>query len=594
MNNRFALVSLAIVAPLIVFALSWSANGLVGGAGTAVIVLVGAGLAWRWTRTRPVQAVVAQAAKPQPVSVVQEAGRARESSIALSAAVVDLLASAEATTVRAVSVSAAADQVSQDTQTIAAGSEEMSATVREIASTTGEAARVAGEALGLVGDAETAVRRLGDSSQGIGDVVKTISGIAAQTNLLALNATIEAARAGEAGRGFAVVAGEVKGLARQTAEATADVGKRIAAIQADTVAAMAAISEISSRIGRIHEVQQTIASAVEEQSATTQEMARTISSTAQGAAVIAKDITGVSEDAKLAAMATVMVRDLAVSAVRSSESVLRDVDLDSAAHRDHGVPGAFFDRVIRAHISWRSRLLAAIDGLHPPDRSSAVDADACELGKCLIAERGRLSGHPDFQRLVDQHRLFHVEVGKVIDLVVAKRLDEARVQVLSGAFAVASQATIALIARLKPLDAAETHHQSLAWSPAYATGVAQIDTQHQELFAKVSTLHAAMMSGAGQSKVIELVGFLADYTVNHFRDEERLMERARYAEIESHRGLHRTLLEQVGTLQAKLKAGEQPKTMEVTDFLAGWLRHHILKIDHAYIPSLRAAGFAGL
>ena len=152
--------------------------------------------------------------------------------------------------------------------------------------------------------------------------------------------------------------------------------------------------------------------------------------------------------------------------------------------------------------------------------------------------------------------------------------------------------TIALIARLKPLTAKDGL-LSLRWSSEYATGVAQIDRQHQELFARVATLHSAMMSGAGRAKVIELVGFLADYTVNHFSEEEALMVKARFAGLDEHRGLHRSLLEQVGALRAKLDRGEVPKTMEVTDFLTGWLKHHILKIDHAYVPSLRAAGLTG-
>jgi methyl-accepting chemotaxis protein len=125
-----------------------------------------------------------------------------------------------------------------------------------------------------------------------------ITSIAEQTNLLALNATIEAARAGEAGKGFAVVANEVKELAQQTAQATEDISKRIQAIQNDTTGAVEAIEQISSVIGQINDFQNTIASAVEEQHATTSEMARNVSEAATGSSEIAANITGVAEAAE--------------------------------------------------------------------------------------------------------------------------------------------------------------------------------------------------------------------------------------------------------------------------------------------------------
>ena len=125
-----------------------------------------------------------------------------------------------------------------------------------------------------------------------------ITSIAQQTNLLALNATIEAARAGEAGKGFAVVANEVKELAKETARATEDIGQKIEAIQADTRSAVGAILEISQIINQINDIQGTIASAVEEQTATTNEIGRNVSEAARGAAEIARSITGVAHAAR--------------------------------------------------------------------------------------------------------------------------------------------------------------------------------------------------------------------------------------------------------------------------------------------------------
>jgi methyl-accepting chemotaxis protein len=137
--------------------------------------------------------------------------------------------------------------------------------------------------------------RLGASSVEIGNVVKVITSIAEQTNLLALNATIEAARAGEAGKGFAVVANEVKELAQETAKATEDIHQRVSAIQADTGAAAEAIRRMGTIVEEINDYQATIASAVEQQSATTSEMSRAVAEAAMGSQTIAASIASVAD-----------------------------------------------------------------------------------------------------------------------------------------------------------------------------------------------------------------------------------------------------------------------------------------------------------
>ncbi|HEX8496498.1 MAG TPA: methyl-accepting chemotaxis protein, partial [Actinomycetales bacterium] len=140
--------------------------------------------------------------------------------------------------------------------------------------------------------------KLGTSSEQIGNVVKIISSIAAQTNLLALNATIEAARAGEAGKGFAVVASEVKQLAQETAKATEDIAAQVVAIQTDSAGAVIAIEQISEVIARISDFQNTIAAAVEEQTATTAEMNRSVTEASTGTDSIAENINGVADAAR--------------------------------------------------------------------------------------------------------------------------------------------------------------------------------------------------------------------------------------------------------------------------------------------------------
>ena len=216
----------------------------------------------------------------------------------LTATSQQMSANAEETSAQANVVSASAEQVDKNLQTVATGSEEMSASIKEIAKNAHESAKVATGAVRVAVETNQIVTKLGDSSTEIGQVIKVITSIAQQTNLLALNATIEAARAGEAGKGFAVVANEVKELAKQTAKATEDISRKIEAIQADTKNAVVAIAQISDVIKQVNDISNTIATAVEEQHATTNEMARNVGEAAKGSGEITKNIGGVAEAAK--------------------------------------------------------------------------------------------------------------------------------------------------------------------------------------------------------------------------------------------------------------------------------------------------------
>src|SRR5271170_1794411 len=209
-----------------------------------------------------------------------------------------ITANSEETSAQANVVSAATEQINRNLQTVATSTEEMSASISEIAKNAGESAKVAGEALRAALETNATVTKLGESSAEIGQVIKVITSIAQQTNLLALNATIEAARAGEAGKGFAVVANEVKELAKQTAKATEDISRKITAIQTNTQRAVEAIGTIGSVISKVDNISAAIATAVEEQSATTNEMSRNVTEAAKGSTEITQNIAGVSQAAQ--------------------------------------------------------------------------------------------------------------------------------------------------------------------------------------------------------------------------------------------------------------------------------------------------------
>jgi methyl-accepting chemotaxis protein len=231
-------------------------------------------------------------------SIAGNAQSLASSSEELTAVSQQMSANAEETSAQAGVVSAAAEQVSKNVQTVATSAEQMSASIKEISKNAVEAAKVATGAVHVAENTNATITKLGESSQEIGNVIKLITSIAQQTNLLALNATIEAARAGEAGKGFAVVANEVKELAKETTKATEDISQKIAAIQCDTQSAVSAIKQISTVINQINDISNTIASAVEEQTATTNEMNRNIAEAAKGSTEIAQNITGVAQAAQ--------------------------------------------------------------------------------------------------------------------------------------------------------------------------------------------------------------------------------------------------------------------------------------------------------
>lgn len=231
-------------------------------------------------------------------TVVGGADAVASSSEELSASSTQISAAAEETATQAGVVAAASEQVSTNVQTVSAAAEQMAASIQEIATNASDAASVATRGVEAAQATTGVMRDLDRSSTEVGSVISLITSIADQTNLLALNATIEAARAGESGKGFAVVANEVKELAQESAKAAAEIGRLIEGIQHDTSAAVTSIEGISEIIAQIADRQATIASAVEEQTATTAEITRSVNEAASGAGEIATNVTGVSTAAE--------------------------------------------------------------------------------------------------------------------------------------------------------------------------------------------------------------------------------------------------------------------------------------------------------
>lgn len=211
-------------------------------------------------------------------------------------------------------------------QAVAAAAEELHSSITEIEKQVVESARIAADAAKQTEVTNKTVEGLAEAAQKIGAVVELINDIASQTNLLALNATIEAARAGDAGKGFAVVAQEVKGLADQTAKATMEIAGQIQDMQQVTGTTVTAIQGIGRTITRINEISTTIASAVEEQTAATNEIARSIEQAASGTQTVSSNILGVTQASSKTSQMAGQVQDAGNQLADEGEKLRAEVE----------------------------------------------------------------------------------------------------------------------------------------------------------------------------------------------------------------------------------------------------------------------------
>ncbi len=244
------------------------------------------------------------------VSLSQLSGHMSQGTETMSRKSNGVAAAAEEMSTSIQTVASAMEQAATSANMVAAATEQMTSTVGEIARNSENARSITSEAVSQAQSATRKMDLLDNAAKDISKVTEVITEISDQTNLLALNATIEAARAGEAGKGFAVVANEIKELARQTAVATQEIKTKIEGIQNSTRATVNEIGQISEVIGNVNEIVGTIATATEEQSVTTKEIASNIGQASTGiqevtekvgqsssvSAEIAKDIAMVNQE----------------------------------------------------------------------------------------------------------------------------------------------------------------------------------------------------------------------------------------------------------------------------------------------------------
>ena len=382
------------------------------------------------------------------------------------------------------SVAAASEQAATNVNMVATAAEEMTATVREIAGNSEKGRAITNEAVAKALSASAKVNELGGAATEISKVTEVITEISEQTNLLALNATIEAARAGEAGKGFAVVANEIKELAKQTAAATQDIKAKVEGIQNTTLATVTEIEEISGVISNVDEIVSSIASAVEQQAATTQEIAENVAQASQGIGEVNQNV------AQSTAVAAEIAQDIAQVSHISGE-------INDSSNRVSGDAGNL--NSASGRIKQMLQQFRIDESLMDDAHSAISETDVPDLIRWDASiEMGIRTVDTQHRRLVDL----------INSLNRAMKLRKGR------------QAMTTVFAEL--IDYTKQHfgdEEKLMRQYGY-DGLGEQEAQHKHFVSKMKELHQQVESG-NSIITMDLMNFLKDWLVKHIKGTDK-------------------------------------------------------------------------
>ncbi|HUX37982.1 MAG TPA: methyl-accepting chemotaxis protein [Rectinemataceae bacterium] len=342
-------------------------------------------------------------------------------------------------------VASGSTQVSKSAEALSQGANEQASSMEEVASTMEEMASNIKQNADNAARTDAIARSSAEKAAHGGEVVKEavqavkeiaaktgiIEEIARQTNLLALNAAIEAARAGEAGKGFAVVASEVRKLAERSQIAAGEINLLSVRTVKAAENTQAIIDEVVPEIEKTAALVQEIVAASREQDGGARQINLALGqldTVIQQNAGSAEELSSTSEE-------------LSSQAAQSLE-VMSYFRLGATAGAGDS---AIIDRAIKAHVNWKVRLLAHLNGNASVDRGTAADEGSCDLGRWIEEEGSRLSGQADFENLKTRHRHFHEVVGTVLDLKAGGKDAEARESIDHGAFAASTEECVKAI-----------------------------------------------------------------------------------------------------------------------------------------------------
>lgn len=322
-------------------------------------------------------------------------------------------------------VAVAMEQSSTNISMVAAASEEMAATITEIAGNTQQARNISSEAVVEAVNASNSVNKLGEVAVEISKITETITEISEQTNLLALNATIEAARAGEAGKGFAVVANEIKNLAKQTSDATQDIRNQINDIQNSTQQTVGVIGTITKTINTVSELVDTIATAVEQQVSASTGISENISQASVGIQEVNENVSQATQVNNGVTQSINRVRNKADNITNlclevreySRELDLMTKEIKTKLENIDAAPPPFdIGTVKTAHLNWKIKLEAVLEGRVKMPADDVVDHHSCIFGKWYDHVEEELAKKPIFVEINKHHKAVHDIAKEIVTL----------------------------------------------------------------------------------------------------------------------------------------------------------------------------------
>jgi methyl-accepting chemotaxis protein len=496
----------------------------------------------------------------------------------------------------AVTVATAGEEMAATSGDIARNCQMAADSARQASAQAGEGAVIIQKSITVmqkiaerVSDSAHTVESLGQRSDQIGQIIGTIQDIADQTNLLALNAAIEAARAGEQGRGFAVVADEVRALAERTTRATKEIDTMIKTIQKETRAAVSTMEEgvaqvrqgteearlsgdaiegIMNQIGSLSMQVSQIATAAEEQTATTSEISGNMMR-------ITDAVNQSSASAQESAGQASVLNELAEKLMANINKFKLEESMSLSILRAKG-----------AHLVFTGKIKAHVSGVKPVDPNALPTHLTCAFGKwCQSLGKDTCGDIPQFREIEAPHAKVH-DLGKQAALAFNAG-DRVKARELCDLMVVQSEKLLDILDQLMGESAS-----LMQWGPQYSINVRMFDDQHKRLIDMVNQLNDAMNSGKGFDVLKSILGGLIEYTVTHFDDEERLLTKNNYPDLAAHKKEHEALKKTAVELQQKFHGNSTALSSEVMVFLKNWLVTHIQGSDKRYAQFLNSKGIS--